>query len=55
MFGRALKILVRAAWFRCKRPEGLFWAFFEIVPHYSSALAEAPRPPPLLEQGDRAE
>jgi len=47
-------VLVRAAWFRCKRQAELFWAPFEISLFQPFAVAAVPRPPASMEQGDRA-
>ena len=47
-------VLVRAAWFRCKRQAELFWAAFEILSYQPFAVAAAPRPPASMQQGDRA-
>src|SRR5438094_8719936 len=47
-------VLVRAAWFRCKRQADWFWAAFAILSYHPFAAAAAPRPPASLEQGDRA-
>ena len=46
-------VLVRAAWFRCRRQAELFWAPFEISLYQPSAEAVAPRPPASMQQGDR--
>jgi hypothetical protein len=54
MFAPAVAVLVLAAWFRCKRQVELFWAAFEILSYQPFAAVVAPKPPVLLEQGDRA-
>src|SRR5262249_31649650 len=50
----AATVLIRAAWFRCKRQAALSCAAFEILSHQPFAVAAAPRPPVLMQQGDRA-
>src|SRR5215510_5366310 len=47
-------VLVRAAWFRCKRQAALFWAAFESLPYQRFAGAVARRAPASMLQGDRA-
>ena len=47
-------VLVRAAWFRCKRQAELFWAAFEILSYQHFAVTAVPRPLASMQQGDRA-
>src|SRR5262245_44343395 len=50
----AMMVLVRVAWFHCKRLAELFWSPFENLSYQPSAVVEAPRRPASMEQGDRA-
>jgi hypothetical protein len=47
-------VLVRAAWFRCKRQAELLWAAFEMSLYQSFAVAAVPRPLASMQQGDQA-
>jgi hypothetical protein len=47
-------VLVRVAWFRCKRQAELFWPAFEISLYQPFAVAAVPRPPASMQQGGRA-